>query len=139
MQFATLQEVDKEKGQVLYDKKSLKVVAICTNNIRAYKNDKGEDKKVLNVAVGDAAMALKFVIYDQQKMSKFVPGNILVLKHIIKKQDNIVITKTSKIFPVPKMEPIILDLLLLLISLKLSGFEILQDYRVAPKVTQCFF
>lgn len=54
MQVETLQEVTKEKGQAPYDKKSVKVVVLCTNNVHGYKNDRGEEKKVLNVAVGVA-------------------------------------------------------------------------------------
>ncbi|KAJ8317193.1 hypothetical protein KUTeg_005097 [Tegillarca granosa] len=104
MQSATLEELCKERGQAPYNKKSLKVNVFCTDNIRSYKNDQGHEKKSLNVAIGDATMAMKCIIYDEVKFPKFKKGATLILKNIIKKTDAIVVTSALKAFTVPKVE-----------------------------------
>lgn len=104
MQSATLEEVCKERGQAPYNKKSLKVQVIAADSIRSYKNDQGQEKKSMNVAIGDNSMALKCIVYDETKFSKFKQGATLILKNIIKKTDAIAVTSASKIFPTVKIE-----------------------------------
>lgn len=104
MQSATLEEVCRERGQAPYNKKSLKVQVIAADSIRSYKNDQGQEKKSMNVAIGDSSMALKCIVYDETKFSKFKQGATLILKNIIKKTDAIAVTSASKIFPTVKIE-----------------------------------
>lgn len=103
MQSATLEEICRERGQAPYNKKSLKVQVMATDSIRSYKNDQGQEKKSMNVAIGDSSMALKCVVYDESKFSKFKQGATLILKNIIKKTDAIVVTSASKVFPTVKI------------------------------------
>ncbi|KAJ8310180.1 hypothetical protein KUTeg_012045 [Tegillarca granosa] len=104
MQSASLEEICRERGEAPYNKKSLKVQVITTDSIRSYKNDQGQEKKSMNVAIGDSSMALKCIVYDETKFSKFKQGATLILKNIIKKTDAIAVTSASKIFPTVKIE-----------------------------------
>ncbi|KAL4229474.1 hypothetical protein ACF0H5_012512 [Mactra antiquata] len=42
-------------------------------------------------------------VYDTTKFSRFIPGNSLVMRIIIKRDDSYVVTKTSKVFMIPKV------------------------------------
>lgn len=92
-----------QSGQVPYTK-SLKVKVICKKNEFAYKNDKGEDRVLINCAVADSSKAVKCTVYDRAKFPRFKAGQSLILRNIIKKPDTVVVTTNTKVFPTAAVE-----------------------------------
>lgn len=93
-----LAELMGQSGQVPYTK-SLKVKMICKENEFAYKNDKDEDKVLINCAAADSSKAVKCTVYDSAKFPRFKAGQSLILRNIIKKPDTVVVITNTKVFP----------------------------------------
>ena len=79
---------------------------MAVDRVLNYTNDKQEDKKLLNVAVCDATMAVKTTVYDEAKFEKFVVGKCLILRHMIRKPNAIVVTSATKVFPTSEIDNI---------------------------------
>lgn len=67
-----------------------------------YKRLDGSDRQSLSTAVSDGTTIIKCVCFDVAKFAKFAPGNIVILREVIreKKDDRtcIVAMKATKIF-----------------------------------------
>ena len=86
-----------QHGQSPYAK-SIKVKVICHSNIVRCRNDKQEDRQLLNAVIADNTQAVKCTIYDAQKFNRF-EGNTVIIRNCIKKPDSIVVTANTKVFP----------------------------------------
>ena len=92
-------------GQAPY-LKSIKCKVVAVDRVLNYKNDKQEDKKLLNVAVCDTTLAVKTTVYDEAKFEKFVVGKCLILRNVIRKPNAIVVTSATKVFPTSEIDNI---------------------------------
>jgi len=79
--------------------KSVKVKVICHGNVVHYRNDKQEDRQLLNAVIADHNQAVKCTSYDVQKFNRFVEGKTIIIRNCIKKTANIVVTTNTKVFP----------------------------------------
>ena len=59
-----------QKGQVPYTK-SLKVKVIAREPGYSYKNERNEERVLVNCAVADESAAVKCTVYDGSKFSRF--------------------------------------------------------------------
>lgn len=96
MQTATLSEV--LNGRAAPYQKTLKVKVMAGDPIKTFTNEKGEEKKVLNIAIADNTKAVKAVVYDDTKFARLTVGKSIMIRNIIKKENHIVITNQTKIF-----------------------------------------
>jgi 3D (Asp-Asp-Asp) domain-containing protein len=85
-------------GQSPYAK-SIKVKVICQSDIVHYRNDKHEDRQLLNAVIADNTQAVKCTIYDVQKFNRFIEGNTIIIINCNKKTESIVVTANTKVFP----------------------------------------
>jgi hypothetical protein len=79
--------------------KKHKVKVVCHSDIVRYRNDKQEDRQLLNAVIADITQAVKCTIYDAQKFNRFIEGNSVIIRNCIKKPDSIVVTANTKVFP----------------------------------------
>ena len=79
--------------------KSVKVKVICHGDVVHYRNDKQEDRQLLNAVIADHNQAVKCTSYDVQKFNRFVEGKTIIIRNCIKKTANIVVTTNTKVFP----------------------------------------
>jgi len=86
-----------QHGQSPYAK-SVKVKVICHGDVVHYRNDKQEDRQLLNAVIADHTQAVKCTIYDVQKFNRFVEGKTIIIRNCIK-TENIVVTTNTKVFP----------------------------------------
>ena len=82
-------------GQSPYAK-SIKVKVICQSDIVHYRNDKHEDRQLLNAVIADNTQAVKCTIYDVQKFNRFIEGNTIIIINCNKKTESIVVTANTK-------------------------------------------
>ncbi|XP_056014049.1 uncharacterized protein LOC130052602 [Ostrea edulis] len=94
----SLSELMNQKGQVPYTK-SLKVKVIAREKEFSYKNEKNEDRVLVNCAVADKSTAIKCTVYDASKFPRFTEGKSIILRNIIKKVDAVMVTTNTKVFP----------------------------------------
>ena len=94
----TLKHLMQQHGQSPYAK-SIKVKVVCHSDIVRYRNDKQEDRQLLNAVIADSTKAVKCTIYDAQKFNRFIEGNSVIIRNCIKKPDSIVVTANTKVFP----------------------------------------
>lgn len=94
----SLSELMNQKGQVPYTK-SLKVKVIAREKEFSYKNEKNEDRVLVNCAVADKSTAIKCTVYDASKFPRFTEGKSIILRNIIKKVDAVMVTINTKVFP----------------------------------------
>ncbi|XP_078327836.1 uncharacterized protein LOC144623312 [Crassostrea virginica] len=94
----SLFELMNQKGQVPYTK-SLKVKVIARETEFSYKNERNEERVLVNCAVADESAAVKCTVYDGSKFSRFAEGKSIILRNIIKKVDAVVVTTNTKVFP----------------------------------------
>ena len=64
-----------------------------------YKNDKQEDRQLLNVVIADSTQEVKTTIYDAQKFNRFIDGNTIIIRNCSKKPESILVTANTKVFP----------------------------------------
>ena len=79
--------------------KSIKVKVICQSDIVHYRNDKHEDRQLLNAVIADNTQAVKCTTYDVQKFNRFIEGNTIIIINCNKKTESIVVTANIKVFP----------------------------------------
>lgn len=94
----TLDDLIRQGGQVPYQK-SLKLQVVAHNEEQTYINEKKENRTLVHAAVADASKAVKCTIYDAGKFPRFKTGKSLIVSNVIKKQDSIVVTTATKVFP----------------------------------------
>lgn len=98
---STLKDAFQQKGSEPYTK-PLKVTVVACNQPQSYSNSAGEEKRCMHCAVSDNVNVAKVIVYDDSKFAKFQLNNTVVLRDVIKKQEdcimNIVVTKTTKVF-----------------------------------------
>ena len=95
---ATIAELTKLTGQTPYHK-SLKVKVVAKDDITQYKNANNEEKSLLNTAIADGTHAIKCVVYDKAKFGRFIVGQMLILRNVIRKEGLISVTTNTKVFP----------------------------------------
>ena len=98
-----LDELMRLGGQMPYSK-SVKAKVVAVDKVYKYVNEKKEEKTLLNAAICDDTKAVKCTIYDASKYARFKTGGTVILRNIIKKQDGVVVTSASKVFPGPAMD-----------------------------------
>ena len=76
----TLRELMQQHGQSPYAK-SVKVKVICHGDVVHYRNDKQEDRQLLNAVIADHTQAVKCTIYDVQKFNRFVEGKTIIIRN----------------------------------------------------------
>ena len=86
-----------QKGQVPYIK-SLKVKVIARETKFSCKNERNEERVLVNCAVADESAAVKCTVYDGSKFSRFAEGKSIIRRNIIKKVDAVVVTTNTKVF-----------------------------------------
>lgn len=101
--FTSLADLVKGKGQVPYTK-SMKVFVVCADPEKQYVNEANEQKALVNCVIADETSAVKCTVYDKTKFGRFKEGATVILRNVIKKIDNIVVTSNSKVFPTGKIE-----------------------------------
>jgi uncharacterized protein YqjF (DUF2071 family) len=79
----TLRELMQPHWQSPYAK-SVKVKVICNGDALHYRNDKQEDRQLLNAVIADHTQAVKCTIYDVQKFNRFVKGKTIIIRNCIK-------------------------------------------------------
>ncbi|KAJ8298549.1 hypothetical protein KUTeg_023892 [Tegillarca granosa] len=77
--------------------KSVKAKVICAESARSYFNEKGEGRQMKVCVVGDRESTVELISYDHTNFHFLCPGNSLVIRNFIPKEDNIVETKNSKV------------------------------------------
>ena len=92
----------RQDGQVPYQK-SLKVKVSAAEAVFNYRNEKGEEKSLVNAAICDESMAVKYTIYDQARFGRFRKGASIIVRNVIKNADSIVITSATKVFPISEL------------------------------------
>lgn len=88
----------RQDGQVPYQK-SLKLQVVAHNEEQTYINEKKENRTLVHAAVADATKAVKCTIYDAAQFPRFKTGKSLIVRNVIKKQDSIVVTTATNVFP----------------------------------------
>lgn len=101
--FITVKELMQGNSQVPYTK-SFKVLVVCKDPEKMYVNEAKEERFLINCVVADATKAVKCTVYDRTKFSRFQEGNTIIIRNVIKKTDNIVVTANSKVFPTGNIE-----------------------------------
>ncbi|KAJ8319356.1 hypothetical protein KUTeg_004447 [Tegillarca granosa] len=99
----SLADLLSQAGQVPYTK-SLKVRVISREKEFSYKNEKNEERVLVNSAIADATRAVKCTIYDSSKFARFKEGQSIILRNIIKKSDAVVVTTNTKVFPCTQVD-----------------------------------
>ena len=61
-------------------------------SVTAYKNDREEDKALMNTAIGDSSGAVKCAVYDSTKFPRFIEGQCLILRNAIEMLEQIAVT-----------------------------------------------
>ncbi|XP_069125544.1 uncharacterized protein [Argopecten irradians] len=93
------------KGQAGPYSKSLRLAVCHINPVVEYTNQKGEAGRMLVVGLADQQKAWKATCYDSTKFQHFSVGSAVLLRNFIDKgEDNIVLTKFSKVFRTGQME-----------------------------------
>lgn len=72
--------------------------AIRKENEFAYKNNKEEDRVLINCAVADSSKAVKCTVYDSAKFPRFKAGQSLILGNTTKKPDIVVVSTNTNVF-----------------------------------------
>ena len=93
----------RQDGQVPYQK-SLKVKVAAVEALFNYRNEKGEEKSLVNAAICEESMVVKCTIYDQAKFGRFRKVASIIVRNVITKADFIVITSATKVlFPISEL------------------------------------
>ena len=107
---------------------------------KTFINDKGEEKKVLNLGVADGTRAAKPVVYDESKFNRITIGKSVMVCNLIKKTDHIIISTQMKVFPTQDVvvsEKVALDAKYI-INPPSADVKPLKDALLSPKDSKGF-
>lgn len=71
----------------------LRLMVVATNQLTY-----GEDKRMLHIAVADSQNVVKAVCFDDTKFSFFTEGSGVVLRNVISRNGEIIVTKQTQVF-----------------------------------------